>query len=535
MSGVNVRHTPYFDPENAFTIDQLAFLVALANEAGNDPDAVPLVSTGTAAPTTTPSVVGDIFVDATNNKVYVATGTASSSDWTEVTGGGGGGGSGDVVGPASATDNAIPRYDGTTGKLIKDSPNFTNDGSLLTHTNPSTAAYLRVQGASDGDNYGALELWNSDGTSKWQFAHQADGDFGFFHNNGTNWRNPFTIDANRDVQIGIEQANGSLYNFRQDADGLFEIQRQGGASLGSEDAWTLVEIKSPDNPASGDREATLALTRDLGAGNIEFLDLYNNGYATETQYGIRIQKRGTGAYRDFVLDTFDGVTKTDIIRWVASTNKLDSNVDIEVPDEAYNATNWNGSLEVPTKNAVRDELENKSNVGHTHTSSNITDFNEAAQDAIGLMVDTSLVYNDATPLLSRAALTGAITASAGSNTTALGSFTVAQLNAAISDADVATGGGTATGTNTGDVTVTDTDDIDHTITGQALSSVLRSSSITAKTTVTPVSGDFILISDTSDAGNLKKVDASNFLGGGGGGITEAQARAIARRYALALG
>ena len=52
----------------------------------------------------------------------------------------------------------------------------------------------------------------------------------------------------------------------------------------------------------------------------------------------------------------------------------------------------------------------------------------------------------------RAALTGAITASAGSNTTALGSFTTAQLNTALSDNDIATGGGTATGTNTGDQT-----------------------------------------------------------------------------------
>lgn len=31
--------------------------------------------------------------------------------------------------------------------------------------------------------------------------------------------------------------------------------------------------------------------------------------------------------------------------------------DISVPDEAYDATNWNGSVEVPTKNAVRDKIE----------------------------------------------------------------------------------------------------------------------------------------------------------------------------------
>lgn len=44
---------------------------------------------------------------------------------------------------------------------------------------------------------------------------------------------------------------------------------------------------------------------------------------------------------------------------------------------------------------------------------------EMAQDAVGTMVDASLTYVDATPLLQRSALTGDITAAAGSNTTAL--------------------------------------------------------------------------------------------------------------------
>lgn len=66
---------------------------------------------------------------------------------------------------------------------------------------------------------------------------------------------------------------------------------------------TLLVIKAPPPTLAGtsNREATLALSRDL-SGGAEFLDLYNNGYSTETQYGIRIQKRGTGAYRDFVFD-----------------------------------------------------------------------------------------------------------------------------------------------------------------------------------------------------------------------------------------
>jgi hypothetical protein len=44
----------------------------------------PAVSSGVAAPTTTPLTVGDIFVDTTANKIYVATGVASSGDWTIV-------------------------------------------------------------------------------------------------------------------------------------------------------------------------------------------------------------------------------------------------------------------------------------------------------------------------------------------------------------------------------------------------------------------------------------------------------------------
>jgi hypothetical protein len=44
----------------------------------------------------------------------------------------GGGGLGDVVGPASATDNALARYDTTTGKLIQDSPIMVDDNGAIT-------------------------------------------------------------------------------------------------------------------------------------------------------------------------------------------------------------------------------------------------------------------------------------------------------------------------------------------------------------------------------------------------------------------
>jgi hypothetical protein len=51
----------------------------------------------------------------------------------------------------------------------------------------------------------------------------------------------------------------------------------------------------------------------------------------------------------------------------------------------------------------------------SHTSAAVSDFTEAAQDAIGAMVNSTLVYADATPSLGRAAITGDVTIAAGSN------------------------------------------------------------------------------------------------------------------------
>jgi len=42
-----------------------------------------------------------------------------------------GAGTGDVVGPSGATDEAIARYDGTTGKLIQNSKAILQDGGAI--------------------------------------------------------------------------------------------------------------------------------------------------------------------------------------------------------------------------------------------------------------------------------------------------------------------------------------------------------------------------------------------------------------------
>jgi hypothetical protein len=66
---------------------------------------------------------------ATNTQVPTANGSGGITWANQI----GGGGSGDVVGPASATDNAVARYDTTTGKLLQNSAATIDDsGNIAT-------------------------------------------------------------------------------------------------------------------------------------------------------------------------------------------------------------------------------------------------------------------------------------------------------------------------------------------------------------------------------------------------------------------
>lgn len=78
--------------------------------------------------------------DAAAGKYLKADGT-----WAVVSGGG----TGDVVGPASATDNAVARFDTTSGDLLQNSPVTISDAGAVAGVTNITATSVTINGASD--------------------------------------------------------------------------------------------------------------------------------------------------------------------------------------------------------------------------------------------------------------------------------------------------------------------------------------------------------------------------------------------------
>lgn len=97
-----------------------------------------------------PELTGDITLTAGTNVSMVQTGQVIEISAT------GGSGGGDVSGPASATDNAIARYDGTTGKIIQNSTVTVSDTGDIATSGTVDGRDLSVDGAKlDGIESGA--------------------------------------------------------------------------------------------------------------------------------------------------------------------------------------------------------------------------------------------------------------------------------------------------------------------------------------------------------------------------------------------
>lgn len=188
-----------------------------------------------------------------------------------------------VEGPASSTDTAIARFDGTTGQLLKDSIVTIDDTGTT-----SGIATLNTTGP-----------WFSE------------------IDNATLYDGSIYSDSTFSPRLSIRRARGTSsapsQTLANDFLGLYEFRGHTGTAFTNSSA--VIRVRATQDGSVG------------RGGKIEFLTT-PNGAGTFPALRLTIDQDGL----------------------ITSQN------DIVVPDEAYGSS-WDGSLEVPTKNAVYDKIE----------------------------------------------------------------------------------------------------------------------------------------------------------------------------------
>ncbi len=108
--------------------------------------------------------------------------------------------------------------------------------------------------------------------------------------------NDFQVNGSVDVNGSYGFVNSDkTSNWRFFPSGVDPLLMMNIKTFSTPFAVVQVAGQAVNNPAIDESEATLALYRgNSGGSNSEFFDLYNNGYNSSRQHGIRIQKRGTG-------------------------------------------------------------------------------------------------------------------------------------------------------------------------------------------------------------------------------------------------
>jgi hypothetical protein len=198
-----------------------------------------------------------------------------------------------TVPPASSTDNAIPRFDGTTGRLIQNSSHATlsDNGELdiikdwasnvvyMSVTNTSTvgASYAGLYVTADTttfqflvDSAGAVYAAGSDGV----FNLGTAGNFDFYTN--TNGVNRMVVKGTGEVGIGLNVAPDRLFHVESETattNAVTYVQRLTSLSSGTPATGIGVGIEFEVETAAGNNEigATIeAVTTDVGSNNEDF-------------------------------------------------------------------------------------------------------------------------------------------------------------------------------------------------------------------------------------------------------------------------
>jgi hypothetical protein len=257
-------------------------------------------SVAAKVPLSTDLDVGEIAVNLVDQKLY-----SKKADGTVVLVGNGIAGAGDVVGAASSTDNAITRFDGTTGKLIQNSAVIIDDSNNVTGVNSFTAATLVVNdnatlGGSNTDNLAV----NARITTDLDPATNNARDIG---TSGRNWRDGFfgrTLST-----VNLELTGTTSFDGSQGTSG----QVLTSAGTGNTPTWTT--------PATGTVTAVTGTAPVVSSGgatpviSMAAATTSVNGYLTSTDWNTFNNKTSnTGTVTSVGgTGTVNGITLTGTV------------------------------------------------------------------------------------------------------------------------------------------------------------------------------------------------------------------------------
>jgi len=234
-------------------------------------------TTAAGVPLAANLVSGELAINITDGKLFyknagnVVTLLASSS-----------GATGDVVGPASATDNALVRFDATTGKLIQNSVGILSDAGVLTGlTGITSSGSITAIAAATQDS--VILQGRAGGTNSYGVT-----------------LTPTTLTASRTVTFANADINFST--------GLGVAQ--GGTGLTSGTSGGVLYYSATGTLASSAALAASALVVGGGAGVAP--STITTGTGVTTALGVNIGTAGAFVVNGGALGTPSGGTVTNL-------------------------------------------------------------------------------------------------------------------------------------------------------------------------------------------------------------------------------
>lgn len=224
--------------------------------------------------------------------------TVTNGDGVITVASAGGAGTGDVVGPASANDNGIVRFDGTGGKVIQNSAVYIDDSNRIVTGNPTNVNLT----ATIVPQVQALGVNTS--TSAFMAAR-------YSANAGMTW---FYTAKSRNASVGS-------HTVLQDNDGL------GGIAMFGSDGTNFVaggEIYAEVNgtPSSGSMPSDMVFR----VNGVEKFRIFNDGLLSDDKGNLRaIPQSGVAKTGSYTLAT------TDVGRYIL----LNSGGSVVIPDSVF--------------------------------------------------------------------------------------------------------------------------------------------------------------------------------------------------------